>query len=180
MAAVSTPEGVVKAFQDALLEVWKQADDLTPQQRYQRLEPALKQAFDLQRMIQVASGPAWAKASEQEKQELEQAFTRYSVSTYASRFSDYKGQKLDISQQRQGPKDFMLVETTITKSGGESVPVTYVLSNESGVWQIVDVIFKGVSEMAVRRSDYRSILKSDGPEELASRLDEQANKLLAQ
>lgn len=177
-AAVNTPEGVVRAFQDALLDVWKQADELTPEQRYDRLEPAMTQAFDLRRMIQVASGPAWAKATEQEQQQLEQAFQRYSVSTYASRFSNYNGQSLDIAEQREGPRDFVLVDTQISKAGGETVPVTYVLSNETGVWQIVDVIFKGVSEMAVRRSDYRSILKSGGPEELAARLQEQSGKLL--
>jgi phospholipid transport system substrate-binding protein len=71
-----------------------------------------------------------------------------------------------------------MVETVIVKPSGEAVPVTYVVSSEAGTPQIVDVIFKGVSEMAVRRSDYRNILKRSGPRSLAQRLKQQADDLL--
>lgn len=177
-AAGEAPEEVVAGFHEVLLEVWQEADTLTPQERYDRLEPALTEAFDLPRMIRVASGPAWETASEEERQALEQAFRRYSVSTYASRFSEYTGQSLDITEEREGPRDFVLIEAEINKEGGDTVPITYVLSREDGDWQIVDIIFKGVSEMAVRRSDYRSILQEGGPQQLASRLNEQSETLL--
>jgi phospholipid transport system substrate-binding protein len=109
---------------------------------------------------------------------LQEAFTRYSVATYASRFSEYSGQRFEITEQRPAPRDLTLVETIIVKPSGEAVPVTYVVGSEAGTPQIVDVIFKGVSEMAVRRSDYRNILKSSGPRALAQRLEQQADDLL--
>lgn len=178
--AADAPRDVVAAMQDALLSVWEQSEALSPQQRYQRLEPALQQAFDFQRMIEVATGPAWTRATPAEQEQLKQAFTRYSVATYASRFSEYTGQKFDIVDQRTGPRGLTLVDTIIVRPAGESVPITYVVTTESNPPRIVDVIHKGVSEMAVRRSDYRSIVTSSGPQVLAQRLEQQAEDLLKQ
>ena len=177
-SAADTPRDVVAAMQSALMEVWEQSEELSAEQRYERLEPALRDAFNFGRMIEVAAGPAWVRASVEEQAELQEAFVRYSVATYASRFSEYSGQSFEITAQRPAPRDLTLVETLIVKPGGEAVPVTYVVSSEAGTPQIVDVIFKGVSEMAVRRSDYRNILKRSGPHALAQRLDQQAEALL--
>lgn len=165
-------------MQSTLKEVWEQSEKMSADQRYQRLEPALRKAFNFGRMIEVAAGPAWAHASPEEQAELREAFVRYSVATYASRFSKYSGQRFEITEQRPAPRDLTMVETLIVKPGGEPVPITYVVSNEAGTPQIVDIIFKGVSEMAVRRSDYRNILKQSGPRVLAQRLDQQADDLL--
>lgn len=176
--AAETPRDVVAALQGALLSVWEQADDLSAEQRYEKLEPALEQAFDFERMIEVATGPAWARATPAEQAQLKQAFTRYSVATYASRFSEYTGQRFDIVDQRTGPRNLTLVDTIIVRPAGESVPITYVVSTEANPPRIVDVIHKGVSEMAVRRSDYRSIVTRSGPQVLAQRLEQQAEDLL--
>jgi phospholipid transport system substrate-binding protein len=176
--AADAPQDVVAAMQSTLKEVWEQSDELSTGQRYQRLEPALRKAFNFGRMIEVAAGPAWARANPEEQAELQEAFVRYSVATYASRFSGYSGQRFEITEQRPAPRDLTTVETLIVKPDDEAVPITYVVSNETGTPQIVDVIFKGVSEMAVRRSDYRNILKQSGPRGLAQRLNQQANDLL--
>lgn len=179
-AAAETPREVVAGVQSALLDVWERSDDLSAEQRYERLKPALEQAFDFGRMIEVAAGPAWGRATPQEQAQLKEAFTRYSVATYASRFSEYTGQRFDIADQRSGPRDLTLVDTTIVRPAGEAVPLTYVVRTEGDRPQIVDVIHKGVSEMAVRRSDYRSVLARSGPAELAQRLEQQAEDLLAE
>ena len=179
-AAAETPRDVVAAMQSALLDVWERSDELSADQRYEHLKPALEQAFDFGRMIEVAAGPAWARAAPQEQAQLKEAFTRYSVATYASRFSEYTGQRFDITDQRSGPRNLTLVDTTIVRPAGEAVPITYVVRTEGDRPQIVDVIHKGVSEMAVRRSDYRSILARSGPGELAQRLEQQAEDLLAE
>ena len=176
-AAADAPRDIVAAMQSALMDVWKQSE-LSAEQRYERLEPVLRRAFNFGRMIEAAAGPAWLRASPEEQAELQEAFARYSVATYASRFSEYSGQRFEITEQRPAPRDLTLVETVIAKPEGEAVPVTYVVGSEAGTPQIVDVIFKGVSEMAVRRSDYRNILKSSGPHALAQRLAQQADDLL--
>jgi phospholipid transport system substrate-binding protein len=179
LSAADAPQDVVAAMQSALMEVWEQSEQLSAEQRYERLEPVLREAFNFGRMIEVAAGPAWARASPEEQAELQEAFVRYSIATYASRFSDYSGQRFEITGQRPAPRDLTLVETLIVEpGGGEGIPVTYVVSRETGRPQIVDAIFKGVSEMAIRRSDYRDILKRSGPRALAERLKQQADNLL--
>lgn len=177
-AATGAAEDVVAAFHERLIEVWRQSDTLTPQQRYQRLEPAVRAAFDLESMIRVATGPAWAGADERQRADLQEAFTRFTVANYVDRFTGYSGQRFETVAVKAGPRDLVTVEARIVRPRHDSVPLSYVLSPGRNGPQVVDVIFKGVSEVAVRRSDYRSLLRQGGPALLSRRLNEQARTLL--
>ena len=57
----------------------------------------------------------------------------------------------------------MLVKTLVNSPGTEDVELTYRLHQVGGRWRIMDVFLKGtVSELALRRSDYGSVLERDG------------------
>ena len=45
-------------------------------------------------------------------------------------------------------------------------------------WKIVDVLAEGISELAVRRSEYRNVLKTRGVDGLAAVLDKKADGLV--
>ena len=56
--------------------------------------------------------------------------------------------------------------------------LTYVTRLIKGTWRIIDVLLDtGISELAVRRSEYRRILKSKGIDGLISILDGKAAAL---
>lgn len=177
-ATTAAAEDVVTGFHDRLIEVWQQSEVLTPQRRYERLEPAVKAAFDLTSMIRVASGAAWARATEAERDRLQEAFSRFTVANYVDRFTGYAGQRFEVVAVKAGPRDLITVEARIVRPRHDSVPLSYVLSPGDDRPQVVDVIFKGVSEVAVRRSDFRTLLRQGGATGLAQRLDEQATELL--
>ncbi|TVR84009.1 MAG: hypothetical protein EA405_02780 [Rhodospirillales bacterium] len=177
-ATTAAAEDVVTEFHDRLIEVWQQSEVLTPQQRYERLEPAVTAAFDLTSMIRVASGAAWARATEAERDRLQESFTRFTVANYVDRFTGYAGQRFEVVAVKAGPRDLITVEARIVRPRHASVPLSYVLSTDGVRPQVVDVIFKGVSEVAVRRSDFRTVLRQGGPDGLAERLNEQATALL--
>jgi phospholipid transport system substrate-binding protein len=181
MATTLLPQDVVGSFHDYLLAVWKEARQVSAEQRFRRLEPAVGQAFDLERMIRTATGTAWAEASESDRQRLVKAFSRYSAATYASQFKSHAGETFETLAERPGPRGLMLVETRIVSPTAPSVALTYVLANERGHWQIVDVLLENkISQMAIRRSEYRSILHAGGPPLLVEKLDDQTDRLLAE
>lgn len=173
-----SPAQVVKSFQDALLAVWRNAKEMSTEERYRKLEPAVRRAYDLARMIQIATSSAWRKASDAQRQALVQAFTHFSVATYAATFDNYGGERFAIIGERQGPRGRKVVETKIIIPDKEPVSLDYVLHKKGGGWRIIDVVAKGVSELARRRSEYRSILKEGGPDLLAERLNALADKRL--
>ncbi|MEK9723668.1 MAG: ABC transporter substrate-binding protein, partial [Rhodospirillaceae bacterium] len=58
------------------------------------------------------------------------------------------------------------------------VPLTYVTREVQGAWRIIDVLVDaGISELAVRRSEYRLILKTDGIDGLITVLGDKASAL---
>lgn len=170
---------VVTRFHDGLLSVMKEADTLGVAGRYQRLVPEIEQAFHLRLMARVTSGSFWKKAGIAQKDALATAFTRLSVATYASRFDGYSGQGFETTGDRSGPRATHLVDTRILSPGDSPVPLTYVLKQLGGRWGIVDVLLDtGISELAVRRSEYRSVLTKDGVDGLIVVLNAKADDLL--
>jgi len=173
------PVAVIEGLQETLLDVMKRADALGVEGRYQVLGPRIEETFDLERMISVAAGSQWTKASEEERARLLDAFTRLTVSTYASRFNGYTGEKFEVLGERPGPRDRVLVDTRIIPSDGPPVALNYVLEQKGDRWQVIDILLDGkVSELAMRRSEYRSLGggKAAG---LADKLNAKADELMA-
>lgn len=176
-----TPQAVVDSFHAALLHIMRSAESLGATGRYRFLEPRVRDAFNLERMIRVASGAHWRSATPAQKAELVDAFTQLSISTYASRFDGYSGQTFEIDGERPGPRNSVLVDTRITRPGESAVPITYVLNQKGGTWRIVNVLLdRSISELAVRRSEYSRVLEQGGPTSLAAALRAKAGKLLAE
>ena len=178
-ARVDSPTTVIVSFHASLLEVMKEAETLGARGRYDRLAPHIEDAFDLSRMIRIASGSFWRKASARQREQLVAAFKNISVGIYAHRFDGYSGQVFELVGEKPGPRGTRLVETRIVSPGESPVPITYVTLNSQGRWRIVDVLFEnGISELAVRRSEYRHVLKSDGFEGLITVLNDKADDLI--
>lgn len=180
-ASAQEPRQVIQHFQDVLLETMKRASELGASGRYNRLRPEVEKAFDLPRMIRLASGTAWSDASPDRQKALVDAFTHMSTSTYASQFRGYSGESFVISGVREGPRNTQLVETKIVKSDGEKVPITYVLvTADNGEWRIGDVLLdNSISELSVRRSEYAAILRKSGVDALIKTLNEKAEGLMS-
>jgi phospholipid transport system substrate-binding protein len=177
--AANSPRAVVEDFHTVLLQIMKQAEALRVQGRYDQLLPRIQQAFDLPLMIRVAAGAPWRQATPQQQTALISAFTRMSAGTYASRFTGFSGQQFVTVGERPGPRGTKLVETQIVSPGGDPVTLTYVTRANQGDWRIVDVLLTGgISELAVRRSEYRRVLAKRGAAGLIDDLNRAANRLL--
>lgn len=177
-AAAKTPSAVIDTFHGALLSVMKRADALGVGGRYQQLEKPIASSYDLAAMTRISSGAYWRRATDQEKQNLIAAFGRVSIGTYAMRFDGYSGQSFEVNGEKPGPRGTVLVETHILSPGDDPVEITYVMKTFEGAWRIVDVLLAGgISELAVRRSEYRSVLKSRGVGGLIAALNKKADNL---
>ena len=178
-ALSAEPSEVVDRFHGVLLSVMKKAGSTSVTARYKELKPEMEKAFNLPFMIRITVGSSWNRASKQQKSELIEAFKRMSVGTYASRFNGYSGQIFKTLKVRTGPKGTRLVDTRIENPNDDLVTITYVMGKFGDKWKIIDVLLdRGISEMAVRVSEYRSILRSRGVRALARALSKKAANLL--
>jgi len=178
-AEPASASAVVGNFHGHLLGVMKEAKSLSVDDRFQRLSAPIDAAFDLWRMIRVAASPQWKSAVQSERQKLFDTFRRLSIATYAAQFDGYSGQQFKTMGERPGPQKTVLVATKIIETDGDAVGLTYVMKKTASRWLIADVLLDdSISQLAVRRSEYRHILKKSGIEGLVATLSAKADTLL--
>ena len=166
-------ENVVDAFHQSLTQAMDSADELGFNGRFERLEPAIDEYFDLPFISRLVSGRYWKSMEPAERLEMIQTFGTLIVATYASRFNDYSGERFKIIEVKPIKKDRRLVRSHLIKSDGEKVDIDYILHQENDNWKIINVIADGVSDLSIKRADYASVLADSGFGELIKRLDEQ-------
>src|SRR5262249_53377069 len=136
----SDPKAIVQTFYDTLLETMKQGEELGFDGRYKKLEPVILQTFDVPVMAKIAIGTEGPVFTADEKTRMLDTFGRYMVTTYASRFKKYKGQKFEVGEVKQPAENRTLVETKIIRSNGEPVALNYLFRpGADGSWKIIDV-----------------------------------------
>lgn len=176
----SPPTEVIEKLHEKLIEIMKQGNRLDVAQRYHELQPILESTFDFERMISVAAGSFWTQASETQRKQLLDAFSKLSITTYAVRFNNWTGESFETLGTREGPRDTVLVDTRLNRPNDPAVPITYVMMQVDGQWRIIDVLLdRSISELAVRRSEYSQVLRSGGTEKLAQVLDQKTAELRA-
>lgn len=176
-SAAADPQGVVRGFYSVLLSNMKDGRMLGESGRYARLAPVVNTAFDIAYMTRLAVGPYWATLNPAQQQQLIAAFAHYVAATYADQFDSYSGQQLQVEGERPYGGDVM-VQTRIVNSDGAATRLDYRMHPNQGVWQILDVYLEGtISQLAVHRSEFHSILERQGVEGLVIALNRKADLL---
>lgn len=169
----------ITSFYGSLLDTMKQAKQLGVKGRYEKLSPVLAKTYDLASMSKLAVGPSWSALTPQQQAAIVNAFTRMTIATYASRFDGFSGEQFQILETSDRPNGDKIVKTQIVKSDGDTVPLNYLMRKSGADWKIVDIYLDGtISELANRRAEFGSILKSGGPDALVVSLTKQGDKLL--
>jgi phospholipid transport system substrate-binding protein len=176
-AAVSNPGEPVRSFYNVLLGNMQQGQMLGESGRYTRLAPVIGRTFDIPLMTRLAVGPAWETLPPAEQQRLQAAFAHYVTATYADQFDSYSGQQLQVIGERPSGSNVM-VQTKIVKSNGETTKLDYLMRPDQGSWQISDVYLDGtISQLAVHRSEFYSILRREGVDGLVMALNRKTDLL---
>ncbi len=175
--AATEPQEVVRSFYGSLLHTMQNGRTLGQSGRYAQLSPVVDKTFDLSLMARLAIGPSWATLTPAQQQQLTEAFEHYVAATYADRFDSYSGEQLQvIGEQPSGAG--MIVQTKIVKSNGESTTLNYLMQQNQGGWRISDVYLDGsISQLAVQRSEFNSILRREGVDGLVLSLNRKVDLL---
>ena len=174
--AKQSPVQVVTGFESALLGVMKKADQLGYDGRYRILDPEIRQSFDLPTMTRIIAGFSWAGWTDDQRQAVTEAFTKFVISTYARRFDGYSGESFSTDGS-QPLSNGTMVLTRLIQPTGAPVVLNYLLLQRPGApWQIVDVFLTGsTSELATRRSEFAGIIDQDGYQGLLDALKAKTN-----
>lgn len=167
------PKAIVQGFYDALEETMKQGEELGFDGRFNKLEPVIHETFDVPVMAKIAIGSEWTNFSAEQKKLMLETFDQYMVTTYASRFKSYNGQKFEVGEVKEPADNRALVETRLIRANGDPIALNYLFRPDAdGNWKIIDVYLSGaISEMARMRSDFSATVTKGGADALIAALD---------
>lgn len=178
-AAVSDPAATpVQTLTDALLKSMRAGSAESMTERYRSLEPVIEQTFALPLVTRLAVGPEWSNFSADQQKAVIAAFTRFTVANYAHNFRDFDGEKFEIDDNVQTRGQDKIVRTRVIPTHDVPVSLLYRMREVEGNWKILDVYSNGVSELALRRSDFAAAIASGGAPTLITHLNKASDGLM--
>lgn len=167
---LTSAKEIVLTFQDDLLNVMQQGEALGFQGRYNKLETIVGKSHNLAKMASIVVGKKWKKLSEQQKEKLITEFSRLTISAYTYNFKAFSGEKFLFLSEGKTTRGDVIVHTLLELPEDKDVRLDYMLKKNAGNWQIINIIANGVSELALKRSEYSSVLKLQGFEVLIAKI----------
>ena len=176
-AAGEPPSAVVERLHGALVEVMREAEALGFEGRRAAIEPVIISVFDLPYVARLLVRTRWSELEAEQRDRMRDAFSALTVATYAQRFDGYSGQRFVTTGEREVRGGRRLVSAELRSPEEPTVRLDYLLQERDAGWRIVNVIADGVSELALKKTEYASIIEGEGFDALVARLEEQVRDL---
>jgi phospholipid transport system substrate-binding protein len=172
--AADAAKATVQHFYDGLLATMKQGPELGFKGRAEKLAPLVEKTYSLDFMARLIVGAKWTSLDMADKDMVLSAFKGWIVATYASQFTSFDGEKFVTGDVTDGGRGTSVVHTQIVPSDGKPVSLGYRILNG----KVIDVYLEGsVSQLALWRSQFASVIGKDGISGLIDRLKSQTEKL---
>jgi phospholipid transport system substrate-binding protein len=137
-------------------------EGISEQERIERFEGLLEEAFDLPRIARFTLGRYWRVATDEEKKEYIDLFEKFVVQAYANRFRDLSGKKLNVLQSRDVSATQALVLSEIVIPNQPSVKINWRVRSKDDTHKITDVMVEGISMSVTQRDEFVSVIRQTG------------------
>lgn len=168
----ASPEQIVNRLHEALIKAMREGPALGYQGRFELLAPVIRQTHDLDFIARTALGTHWNQLDPAQQRTFTEVFENLSIGTYAGWFKSHEGERFEFLERQPMPRDQVMVRSKLVKARGEPVRFDYVLRQTKDGWRIVNIMADGVSDLALKRVEYRAILQRDGFSDLIDMLKE--------
>jgi phospholipid transport system substrate-binding protein len=160
----------VDKLNDTLIEVMKGGKQLGYEGRYKKIEPVVKDTFEFEAVSQIALGGHWKKLDKAQKTAFMAKLTELSIATYAAQFNSYGGEsfKYDTSQDLKNGR--LLLRYNFTAPKEKPIKFEYYVGELNGQWQIINIVVDGISDLALKKAQYTSVIDREGFDSLLNKL----------
>lgn len=168
----STARQIVDKFQEELIDVMKNGKKLGYSGRYEKLKSPVTDSHDLSKIARIVVGKEWEKLSEAQQQQLVDVFSKLSIASYAHNFKDYSGESFTFDTEEETTRGGVVIHSHLTIPDDKPVKFDYMLKEKGDSWRIINIIANGVSDLALKRSEYTTILQREGFDSLIAKINE--------
>jgi len=167
---------VVQGFQAELLNVMQQGDKLDFEQRFEQLKPVVIKTHDLAKITRIIVSKEWKNLTIKQKQDLIQRFSTLSIASYSHYFKSFSGESFNIESVKQLSPGQIYVHTFLVLPDDKDVSMDYLLKKTGDDWRIINIITNGVSDLALKRSEYVAVIKKSGFDVLITEISAKIEK----
>ena len=176
MAADEAPEAFIQRVTNDTLNTIKADKALRNgdiNKIMQLVDTQLMPHVNFLRMTALATGPAWRKATPEQKKRLQEEFKVLLVRTYSGALSQITDQVVVVKPLRAGQDDKNLVVNTEVRGKGDPIQLDYRLEKTPGQgsgWMIFDLNVLGVWLIENYRNQFTKEINAGGIDALIASL----------
>lgn len=137
----------------------------------------IEDTHDLAYMARLTLNNDWAALDDEQRAKFVAAFSELSITSYVARFRDLSAVRFRNVSERQMPRGRVEVQTELIEVNGPIVALNYLLHETADGWLIINILADGVSELALKRSQYRNIMAEQGFAALLRYIEQQRANL---
>lgn len=171
-AADEGAKQLVDKFQSELIAVMKNGKQLGFKGRYDKLNGPVTNSHDLPKIARIVVGKEWEKLTADQQKKLVDVFSRLSIASYAHNFKEFGGEAFTIDSEEETARGGVVVYAHLSIPNDKDVKFEYHLKDNDKNWRIINIVANGVSDLALKRSEYTSILQRDGFDALIAKINE--------
>lgn len=181
-SAHTPPDELVKTVMLEVADIIAKDKDIQGGDRAKTISMIEQKAlphFNFLGMTALAVGPAWQKATPEQKKRLAEEFRDLLVRTYASSLTVFREQNFDFRPLRMKPTDTdVTVLVRVLQQGSQPVNIEYDMEKTTRGWKVYDVRVAGISLVVNYRTEFANVVRDKGVDGLISTLAAK-NKSLA-
>ncbi len=161
---VAVPVGIVERLQSSMIKLIKESPHLNYADRFAAIEKIVRFSFDIPAMARATYGPGYGALTSEQKRLWLKTYEQFHISSLAGSMGKYKGQEYRTLGFLEPGPNLVIVESKLDFPGRTAdLFIDYRVFRTPEGWRIVDVYSPPtISEVAMRRAEYQTVLKRRG------------------
>lgn len=162
----------VDKLNSALIDTMKNAKQLGYKGRVAKLDAVIKETHEFNSIGQIALGTHWKELSDEQKKAFVDKLTELSVATYAAQFNSYGGEEFKYESEQGMKSNRITLRYELVAPKEKPVKFEYVLGQVGNQWVIINIIVDGISDLALKKAQYTSVIEREGFDSLMNKLNQ--------
>jgi phospholipid transport system substrate-binding protein len=160
----------VEKLNNTLIEVMKGGKMLGYNGRLKKLDPVVKETFEFEAVSLIALGTHWKKLEQPQKLAFMNKLTDLSVATYAAQFKEYAGESFQFDSSQDIKNGRLLLRYNLVAPKEKPIRFEYFVGQFNGQWHIINIVVDGISDLALKKAQYTSVIDREGFDALLNKL----------
>ncbi len=163
-------QGTVENVMEILTEPALAGDEHWHKRR-EMVSQELVKRFDFSEMAKRALAKAWKQRTSVEKEKFVGLFKELLKDTYVERLRTYSDGSYKVVFDKVLIRGKKAVVNSVVTQQGREISAIYKMFQSGNDWLVYDVVIEGVSLVSNYRSQFVSVIRKDGYDELVRRLE---------